>query len=279
MGGAPSQQFGTDYLSLTPEQQQQIQGGLSGVQVANAGANAAAQNAQNGLNTNFSGNVPNLNQYATGLNTEFAGPNFSTDLDATSKNLISQQNQQAANQLAGQRTQIAQQFGASNPGLAQVLQSQAGAQSALANNGNAFQAQLAQQARQAQVYQLSQQAQAQTNQARLAQSQNNSGLAAQQANFGFNAQNASNAALMNQAQLGQVGFQNNQSLLSIMSALAALQGAHVSAATGSVPNTGLGRPGEQAPAPAAPPSGYNSPNNPYPKGSPPWQVWNNQHGV
>jgi hypothetical protein len=183
----------------------------------------------------------NFGQFNANLNTNFQGPQFSQTLDPTSQNILAQElgNRQA--QLQRQQQGIQQQFGGRNNQLAQILQSQAGAQSQLANNPLAFQALQQQGGREAQNYQLGQQAQQLGNQALLSQQGFNAGLQGQgnQAlaqQFGLNAQNFQNQA----GALGAANaFQSN--LLNQLAQLAQLRGiqSNISAENQNVTQAGL----------------------------------------
>jgi len=90
------------------------------------------------LQQQAAGPLPQLQQNA-GLNTNFVKPEFSNQLDALSKALVSQGQQANQAQLQGQQQQIARQF-SNNPVLAKILGNQAAAGGQLANNPLQFQA-------------------------------------------------------------------------------------------------------------------------------------------
>lgn len=209
-GGTAPTQYGKEALQIPDALRQQIDTWNGYTQNEVGVANQAARDAASGYQTNFL-------QHAPTLNTQFAPPKFSDQLDAFSQNLVSQGSQDAASRLAAQQRQIGQQFGGSNPALAQILQAQAGVQSQLGQNPAIFQAGLAQRAREGQEYQLGQQAQSLSNQAQLAQT-----------NARANLQNLGNQALSQRTQLSSIPLQNNQTLLSVLTALAGLTGTKTS---------------------------------------------------
>jgi hypothetical protein len=213
MGSAPSPAYSTDSYKLPDQFQQPLNQVLQNGVQQNQQFGQQVQQGLQGFNTNFS-------QFNPTLNTNFAAPQFSTGLDATSNNLLSQQGEAAAGKLAGTNQQIASTYGNKSPGLAQILQTQAGVNSQLSQNGNVFNAQQNQMGREAAGYQLGQQAQSLGNQAQLAQSQaNQNGLA------------LNNQAIGQRLQIAGLPAEANQNLAALLSGLGILQGQKVSTPT------------------------------------------------
>jgi len=137
------------------------------------------------------------------LETAFARPNLSGQLDPISQALISQGTQDINQRVGSQNRAIAQQF-QSNPALAQILQAQGSAQGRLAANPLLFQA------RQQQTQRSLQQAAGQNaaiqaaNQARLAQQQSQFGRLQGIGQFLGGAQQSQQGLLASLLGLGQL---------------------------------------------------------------------------
>jgi len=152
-------------------------------------------------------------QFGQGPQLELAkGPQFGAGLDPMAQSQIAQGQQQLAQQAAGQRAQIAQQF-RGQPGVSNILQSQAARQTALQQNPLLAQAREQQRGRQEREFQLGLQAQEAANKARLGMGQAD-----------LQRQLLGNQALMQQLGLEQAPMAAQQQLLSGLSGLAQLLG-------------------------------------------------------
>lgn len=183
-----------------------------------------ANDAAGQVQTNFNQFKPtlaqNFGQFQPQLQTNFqTGP----QLDARAQGILSAAESQRAAQQATQNRQIASQF-QNNPGIAQILQSQAAMHSRLSANPLLFQAANDQSQRQQQEGLLQNQAMLQQSQqgAALQQMGNQAGL--QQAEVGANLQGAQNAALGQRLQFQSQPIQSQQNLMSVLSNLAQLYG-------------------------------------------------------
>lgn len=176
------------------------------------GLSQSTQNFANNANQAAGQMQTNYNQYAPKLNTNFAGPNFSPNLDATSQSQVSQGLGNIAAKQAGANAQVANQFRGA-PGASGILQAQNGMQGALAGNQLPFQAMQGQQARQAQNFELGQNA----------QNLSNSSLM-QQGAAGAAGQSQTNSAIGNQLQMQNAGLGAQQNLMSTLGGYAGLTG-------------------------------------------------------
>lgn len=183
-----------------------------------------ANDAAGQVQTNFNQFKPtlaqNFGQFQPQLQTNFqTGP----QLDARAQGILSAAESQRAAQQATQNRQIASQF-QNNPGIAQILQSQAAMHSRLSANPLLFQAAGDQTQREQQTGLLNNQAMLQQSQqnAALQQMGNQAGL--QQAEVGANLQGAQNAALGQRLQFQSQPIQSQQNLMSVLSNLAQLYG-------------------------------------------------------
>lgn len=206
-GSAPTQ----EYSQYRPQDQQRVDQALAGLQAPMQHASQGAMDAAQAYQTNFQ-------QFAPKLNTEFAGPQFTNQLDAFSNQIVAQGQDQNAQKLAAQQAQIGRMLGARSPQVAQILQQQAAANGQMGQNPMLFQAATAQRAREGQEFQLGQQSQALTNASRLAQTQSNADLLGMQ-----------NAALGQRATLSAVPASLQQNLLAILSQYAAGNASRVTA--------------------------------------------------
>jgi hypothetical protein len=221
--------------SLSPQGDQMIQANLpSFVQDSHQlrnNANAAA----NGVNTNFTQHAPKLDnnfmQFNPNLSTEFAGPKFSSGLDAFSQNLLSKGLNDVRAQRATQDAQIQRQFGSTNPNVAAILKSQGAMTSAMNTNPLLFEAGANQRAREGQEFQLGQQSQALTNAARLSQGQelarllslgNQSRLQQTEASAGL--QGLQNSSIAQRLQMQATPSLASGNLLKVLSELGILSG-------------------------------------------------------
>jgi hypothetical protein len=204
MAGSSQQVQESNQLNTDPQTRTRLNNEVQYMGQNSGNFDQTLANAQNNYQTKF-GQV--------GLNNDFQKPDFSTNLDATSQNLVAAGQGRIAAQRGAQNANIANSFGSKNPALAAILQQQGNNQSQLAGNSLNFQAMAGQQQRQAQNYQLGQQAQAMGNQSIIAQQ-------------GFNNQSAQqgNQALGQQSQLAGARVGNNQNMLAALGAYANLLG-------------------------------------------------------
>lgn len=203
----------SSYLSIDPAVRGQMDSVLGNLSQQSGQFGQNANNAAAHYQTNY-------NQYVPQLNTNFAQPNFSPNLDATSQNLVSQGLANIQAKTNAVQSQTGQQF-QGQPGASNILQAQQGMQGALAGNQLPFQAMQQQQARQAQQFELGQNAQNLSNAALM-----------QQGAAGAAGQSQTNAAGAQQLQMQNAGLAANQNLLSTLGGYAGLTGV-----SNSVPNT------------------------------------------
>jgi hypothetical protein len=224
MAGSPQPVGSREQSVLDKGFSDQLKASTSQFSQMNQGYQQAANTAAGQVQTNFNQFNPsmatNFQQHAPQLQTNFqTGP----QLDARAQGILSAAESQRAAQTSTQNRQIASQFN-NNPGLVNILQSQADMRGRLNANPLLFQAAADQTQRQQQEGLLGNQAQLQQSQqgAALQQMGNQAGL--QKAEVGANLQGAGNAALGQQLQFQAQPVNSQQNLMSVLSNMAQLYG-------------------------------------------------------
>ncbi len=225
MGGTPQPVGSREQSVLDKGFSDQLKAASTQFTQQNQGYQNAANQAAGQVQTNFNQFNPSLATNFQQFNPQLQ-TNFQTQpgLDARAQGILAAAEGQRAAQQATQNRQIASQFGSNNPGLMQVLQSQADMRGRLNQNPMMFQAAQEQSQRQQQEGLLGNQAQLQQSQqgASLQQMGNQAGL--QKAEVGANLQGAQNAALGQQLQFQAQPVQAQQNLMSVLSNLAQTYG-------------------------------------------------------